>query len=121
MSSPYERERQRPDEEHPFNPTEVSHTPQPLCVAVNLNTSDRLPPTAYTRKRAVAPSLSSANSSSSQGQSIISDESERSTLDLKQVRAWEQELARIEMASRRSSIDMFGIFKRKRVALMRDR
>jgi len=41
-------------------------------------------------------------------------------LDKKQVRAWEAELARIESASRRSSIDMFGIFKRKRVALTRD-
>ena len=124
VSSPYERERQRPDEEHPFNPTEVTRKGMPLRVAVNLepSTSDSgslsSPPSAFTRKRTAAPTMSSA-SSTSQSQTS-GDESERSTLDKKQVHAWEAELARIESASWRSSIDMFGIFKRKRVALTRD-
>lgn len=127
VSSPYER--QRPDEQHPFNPSEVAKKGMPLRVAVNMDSVDAnlsTAPSSFTRKRTMAPVLNvsaSSNSSSSQSHHQLSGDerpaSERSTLDKKQVRAWEQELAHVEAPSRRSSLDLFGIFKRKSVHLVR--
>lgn len=122
--APYEWK--SPDEGHPpFDATEVIARGLSRGVIVDggsgSGTSTRTP-RSFGRKRisVVAPALSSG--SSSHGSSVYSrgntsDDTRQVEIvvDPMQVQAWEEELARIEVQSRRSSKDMLGIFKRKRV------
>lgn len=126
-AAPYERK--RPDQEQHTDEEKVSNSSEitvrgPLRVAIETRTVDRMgsiSPTTSTRKRTIiAPAMSGSTSSNSGSTKVGSESSDdgslpESSLDPNQVRAWEEELARIESRSRRSSKDMFSIFKRKRV------
>lgn len=109
--APYERK--RPDEEHPFNDDEVMARGIPNGVVDGGGGGSGTPsttPNSLGRKRmSVSPVLTSNTSTpATRAVEIV--------MDPNQVRAWEEELLRIEVQSRRSSRDMLGVFKRKRAA-----
>jgi hypothetical protein len=84
------------------------------------------PPSSFGWKKIVAPALSvttSFQNSSLRSRDNVSDDGRmfEPHIDQSQIRAWEEEVARIEGQGRRTSKDIFSIFKRKRVyAAQRD-
>ena len=108
---PYERK--RPDKEHPFNDDEVAARGIPNGV---VDGGTPLATNSLGGKRmSMAPVLKPNTSTSASGNNYDTRTVEI-VMDPHKVRAWEEELLRIEVQSRRSSRDMLGVFKRKRAA-----
>jgi hypothetical protein len=113
-------ERLKPDE------GPVRHPDKVVAGDVNMGAVDRsgndgtTPPSSFGWKRIVGPALSVTTSfqiGSPRGRDSASDDRRlfEPRADQSQVRAWEDDLQ-----SRRSSKDIFSIFKRKRVNVARD-
>ena len=101
---PYERK--RPNEEHPFNDEEVRRIPNGAVEQAKTNSLGG-------KRMSVAPVLTPNASTPANGNNHDTRAVEI-VMDPNMVRAWEEELLRIEVQSRRSSRDMLGVFKRKR-------
>jgi hypothetical protein len=121
QSNPFERPKL--NEELVCNPGAVVADERRLGVAVDGGGDGATPaatPRAFGWKRIVAPALSvttSFHGVALRGQDNVSDDERlpEPRIDQSDVRAWEEELAKIEVQSRRSSKDLLSIFKRKRV------
>lgn len=108
---------------------EVVPDERPLGVVVDGSGVEETPaatPSYFGWKRIVAPALSvttSFNGAILRGQDNVSDDERlpEPRVDQSHVRAWEEELVKIEVQSRRSSKDLLSIFKRKKVRVVRDR
>ena len=103
---PYERK--RPNEEHPFNDEEVRRIPNGVVERAKIATTNSL----EGKRMSVAPVLTPNASTPANGN--YDARAVEIVMDPHKVRAWEEELLRIEVQSRRSSRDMLGVFKRKR-------
>ena len=84
------------------------------------------PPSSFGWKKIVAPALSvttSFHGVTLRNRDIVSDDGrlfEPAPIDQSQIRAWEEEVARIESQSRRTGKDIFSMFKRKRMHVARE-
>jgi hypothetical protein len=121
-------ERLKPDEERSCSPDKVVADDVPVVVAGDNSgngETSTTPPSSFGWKRIMAPALSVTTSfpGSLRIRDNVNDSDGKlfePQIDRSQIRAWEEELARIEIQSRRSSKDIFSIFKRKRVHVARD-
>lgn len=75
---------------------------------------------SFVKRRTVTPRLSPSGNSSTSSLRNSANENEEAVPDRSRMQAIENELSRIDVQSRRSSIDILGIFKRKRVFGDRD-